>query len=316
MSARDADKMKMQIAYNMEAPEDMLLGLRNRLPSIMSSLTMFADKYQINVEDLKNSVVDVVRQPYDFAINYDVQMSELSIFFRTVFVQYQKTVQTLLDAAIKLMRETQFKLPGSDKMTTLPEVLKTLTSSIAAMLEKLMQLVSENMEVYYNDLVDMISSVQVQMQIGDAITGGQILDQVKTIIKTIFDEIVDFVKHMESLDMMLEKIGETQKAIVEKSQEFVDSIKSDYLDLVFFSINAVYRNIATVMLSVIDQISDLNMEQLNMAIEYIMDTLMSVMNQFNNIFSGLLQQASEETQTYMKVSGGKLEIDLPFPFQQ
>uniref|UniRef100_A0A667ZJC5 Vitellogenin domain-containing protein n=1 Tax=Myripristis murdjan TaxID=586833 RepID=A0A667ZJC5_9TELE len=318
MSARDADKMKMQIAYNMEAPEDMLLGLRNRLPSIMSSLTMFADKYQItsNVEDLKNSVADVVRQAYDSAINYDVQMSELSIFFRNVFVQYQKTVQVLLDAAIRLMRETQFKLPGSDKMTTLPEVLKTLTSSIAAMLEKLMQLVSENMEVYYNDLVDMISSVQVQMQIGDAITGGQIVDQVKTIIKTIFDEIVDFMKHMESLDMMLEKIGETQKAIVEKSQEFVDSIKSDYLDSVFFSINAVYRNIATAMLTVVDQISDLNMEQLNMAIEYIMDTLMSVMNQFNTIFSSFLQQASEEAQTYMKVSGGKLEIDLPFPFQQ
>ncbi|XP_071396803.1 apolipoprotein B-100-like [Centroberyx affinis] len=317
-SAKDDDKMNLQIAYNMEAPKDMLFGLKNRLPSITSTFTMFADKYQItrNMEELKNSIVNLVNEAYNTAINYDIQMSQLSIFFRNIIGQYQKTVQVFLDAAIKVLRETQFKLPGSEEMTTLPEVLKKLTSSIGAMLEKVLQIIYENTEVYYNSLVEMISSVKLRMPVGDAITGGQILDQVKTFYKNIFDEAVDFVKNMESLDMMLVKVGETLKAVVEKSQEFVDSIKSDYLDAVFININVLYRNLVTVIRDVFEQISALNMEQLHSVIEYIMDMFISGVEQFNTTVSGFLQQASEEVQAYMKVSAGRLEFDLPFPFQQ
>jgi len=317
-SSKGADKMNLQIAYNMETPKVILSELKTRLPSIISTFTVFADKYQItrNMEELKNSFVNRISEAYTAAINYDVQMSQLSIFFRNIIVQYQKTVQVFLDAVIKFLRETQFKLPGSEEMTTLPEVLKKLTSSIAAMLDKTIQIIYENTEVYYNSFVEKISSVKVSMPIGDAITGGQILDQVKTIFKNIFDELVDFVKNMESLDTMLVKMGDTLRAIVEKSQEFVDSVRSDYLDAVFININIIYRNFITVIKNVVDQISALNMEQLSNAYDYIMDMFIYVVDQFNNTVYGFLQQASEEAQTYVKVSQGRLEIDLPFPFQQ
>lgn len=310
--------MNLQIAYNMEAPKAMLSELKTRLPSIISTFTMFADKYQItrNMEDLKNSVVNRVSEAYNAAITYDLQMSQLSIFFRNTIVQYQKTVQVFLDAVIKVLRETQFKLPGSDEMTTLPEVLNKLTSSIAAMLDTTIQSIYENMEVYYNSFIEMVSSVKLRMPVGDVISGSQIFDQVKTGLKNIFDELVDFVKNMESLDTMLVKIGETLKAVVEKSQEFVDSVKSDYLDSVFININILYRNFITAVKNVVDQISALNMEQLNNSIEYIMDMFIYVVDQFNNTVYGFLQQASVEAQAYMKVSDGRLEIDLPFPFQQ
>ncbi|XP_074472134.1 apolipoprotein Bb, tandem duplicate 1 [Sebastes fasciatus] len=316
-SSKDADKLNLQIAYNMEAPKVMLSQLKTRLPSIISTFTMFADKYQItsNMGELKNSVVNRISEAYNAAINYDTQMSQLSIFFRNIIVQYQKTVQVFLDAVVKVMRETQFKLPGSDEMTTLPEALKKLTSSIAAMLDVTLQAIYDNMEVYYNTFVEMISSVKLRMPVGDAITGGQILDQVKSAYKSIFDELVDFVKKMESLDTMLEKIGETLKAIVEKSQEFVDSVKSDYLDAVFININVLYVNLVTVLKNVVDQISALNMEQLNNSFQYIIDMFIYVVEQFNNTVYGFLQQASLEAQANLKVSEGRLEIDLPLSFQ-
>merc|ERR1719309_480854 len=172
------------------------------------------------------------------------------------------------------------------------------------------------MEVYYDSFVEKISSVKVSMPVGDAVTGGQILDQVKAAFKGTFDGLVYFVKNMESLDTMLEKMGETLKAIVDTSVVFVDSVKSDYLDAVFINFNIVYRNLVTVIKNVVDQISALDMEQLNSVYNYIMDMLISVVEQFNNFVYGFLQQASEEAQAHMKVSEGKLEIDLPFPFVQ
>jgi len=317
-SAKDDDKINLQFAYNMDAPKDMLIGLKDRLPSVTSTFTTFAEKYQITtkMEELKSSIDNLASEAYNTAINYDVQMSQLSIFYRNIIGQYQKTVQVFLDAAINVLRETHFKLPGSDEMTTLPEVLKNLTSSIGAMLEKLLHVISESMEVYYNALIEMISSVKVRMPVGDAITGAQILDQVKTSLKTIFDEVVDFVKHMESLDMMLEKVGETLKAVVDKTQEFIDSIKSDYLDAVFMNINALYRSLVTVIRDVFEKIPAVNMEQLSSGIEYIMDMFISGVEQFNTIVSDFLQQASLEPHAYMKVSAGRLEVDLPFPFHQ
>ncbi|XP_031178307.1 apolipoprotein Bb, tandem duplicate 1 [Sander lucioperca] len=317
-SSKDADKTNLQIAYNMEASKVMLNEFKMRLPSIISTFTMFADKYQItsNMEELKNSVVNRISEAYSAAINYDTQLSQVSIFFRNIIVQYQKTLQVFLDAVVKVLRETQFKLPGSDEMTTLPEVLRKLTSSIAAMLDKTLQTIKGNMEVYYNSFVEQISSVKLRMPVGDAITGGQILDQVKIGFKNIFDELVDFVKNMESLDTILVKMGETLKAVVEKSQEFVDSVKSDYLDAVFININVLYRNLVTVLKNVVDQISALNMEQLNNSFEYIIDVFIYVVDLFNNSVYDFLQQASEEAQAYMKVSEGRLEIDLPFSFQQ
>jgi len=317
-SAKETDKMNLQIAYNMEAPRDMLLGLKERLPSIASTLSMFADKYLMTslVEDLKSAVFACVDEAYNVPMHFDEQMSQLSILFRNTVVKYQKVVQVVLDAAVKFLRETQFKLPGSDEMTTLPEVLKKLTSSIGAMLEKALEMTSESAEVYGNFILDQFSSVKLRMPVGDAITVQQMYDDLKVTLKNIYDEAVDLVQKMESIDMMLEKLGETLKVIVEKSQELVDSLDSNYLDAVLVNVNVLCINMFNVIKNVLDEIPTLNMEQLQHTAEYFVDMFIAAMNQFSTTVSDFLQQASEEVQEYMKVSTGKIEINLPFPFQQ
>ncbi|XP_063351865.1 apolipoprotein Bb, tandem duplicate 1 [Pelmatolapia mariae] len=314
---KDNDKMNLQIVYNMETPTAILSLIKMRLPSIISTFKEFTDKYQFTgyMEMLKDSVINHINEVYNAATNYDVQMSQLSILFRNIIVQYQKTVQVFLNAVIKVLRETRFKVPGSDELTTLPEVLKKLTSSIAAMLEATIQIIYENMEAAYNFFVERLSNVKMQMPVGDAVTGGQIIDQVKKLSKKIFEEMVNFVKNMESLDTMLVKIDETLEAIVEKSQEFVDSLKSDYLDAMFVNINHLYRNFVTVLKNIVDRISAFAME-FNMVCDYIINVFMYVVHQFNNMVHGVLQQASEEVQAHVTVRDGKLEIDLPFHFQQ
>uniref|UniRef100_A0AAX7TSL5 Vitellogenin domain-containing protein n=1 Tax=Astatotilapia calliptera TaxID=8154 RepID=A0AAX7TSL5_ASTCA len=312
---KDNDKMNLQIVYNMETPTAILSQIKMRLPSIISTFKDFTDKYQFTgyMEMLKDSVINHINEVYNAATNYDVQMSQLSIFFRNIIVQYQKTVQVFLNAVIKVLRETRFKVPGSDETTTLPEVLKKLSSSIAAMLEVTIQIIYEKMEATYNFFVERLSNVKMQMPVGDAVTGGQIIDQVKKVSKKIFEEMVNFVKNMESLDTMLVKIGETLEAIVEKLQEFVDSLKSDYLDEMFGNINHLYRNFVTVLKNIVDQISAM---EFNMVCEYIINVFMYVVYEFNNMVQGVLQQASEEVQAHVTVRDGKLEIDLPFHFQQ
>lgn len=299
----------------MKAPHDMLLGLKERLPAITSTLNSFSNKYEIfgHVEGLKSSIINLIEEAYTAANSHAAELSQLSILFRNTVFEFQKTIQVFLDAAIKFLRETEFKLPGSEEITTLPEVLKQLTTSIATMVEQAIQMLIDSAEASFNALVDMISDIQVTMPIGDVMTGAQIIDNMKHALA----QLVGLVKHLESLDMVLEKLGETLKVIVEKAREFVDTLKSDYLDAVAIYFNALYNNLVGVIKTVLDQVNTvLNMEQVNLAIEHIADMVLSVVNQLNLAITGLLQQASEEAQAFIKVSGGRLEIELPFPFHQ
>lgn len=307
--------MNLQIAYNMELPKVALSELKMRLPSVISVITESVDKYQIgrNMEELKNVFVTQFNEAFTAVHNYDYGKSQLSVFFRSTIVQYQKTIQTFLDVVIKFLRETKIKLPGSEEMTTVPEVLKKLTSSIAAMLDNTIQMILDNIEDNYNSFVDKISNVKLSMPVGDARSLGQIYDQMKTQLKSIFDGVVDFVRNMENLETMLVNIGETLRATVESTQEAIDLFESDILDSVLFYINDQYRNLFVFFKDVIDQ---LDTEVFKNTFDYIMDTLIYVVDQCNYIVYGLLQQASEGAQAYVKVSDGRLEIELPIYFQQ
>merc|ERR1712168_289796 len=307
-SAKDGDKMNLNVAFNMEAPEIMINGLKERLPAIVSTLNDFGEKYQFfgQVSGLKSAIVNLVEETYTTVNNQAPELSQLSILFRNTVGQYQKTVQVFLDTAVKFLRETQFKLPGSDEMTTLPEVLKKLTSTFATVLEKAIQMMLVNAELTFNAMVDMLSNIQVTMPIGDVMSGAQMIDRLRDTVKGYLNQVVDLVKNMESL-----------KVIVDKAQEFVDSsLKSDTLDAIAIYINAFYGNLVTLLKKVMDQANVMDMEYLNGAIDYVMEVVRSAVALLSNTVSEFMQKAPASFQEYVKVEGGRLEIDLPFYLRQ
>ncbi|KAM6915035.1 apolipoprotein Bb, tandem duplicate 1 [Xenentodon cancila] len=316
-TSKDAEKANLQIVYNMETPEAILTEFKERLPFIVSKITAFADKYHItsSMEMLKDLVVRQINEAYDFDYNFDVKLSQLEIFFRNTIVRYQKMVQAVLDALIKVLRETRFKLPGSDEMSTLPEHLERMTGSIADMLDVTIQTIHENMEVYYRYFGQILSNAKIRMSDHDIITGEQIMTQVKTAVRDIFDEGVALLRKVERLDTVLERIGETLKAAVEKTQEFVDSFDSDALDEMFIGINRLYRELVTLMKITANYGYIFSMDQFNKTCELIMDDAIRATDQFNNAFYDSVQQASEEVQTYVTVTDGKVEINIPFYLQ-
>merc|ERR1719341_1838216 len=319
-SAKEGDKMNLKVAFNMEAPEIMITGLKERLPAIVSTLNDFGEKYQLigHVTGLKSAIVNLLEETYTTVNNQAPELSQLSILFRNTVVQYQKIVQVFLDTAVKFLRETQFKLPGSDEMTTLPEVLKKLTGTVATVLEKAIEMMLVNAELTFNAMIDMLSNIQVTMPIGDVMSGAQMIDRLRDTVKALLNQVVDLVRNMESLDMILEKLGETLKVIVDKAQEVVDkSLKSDTLDAVAIYINAFYGNLVTLLKKVMDQsYTVVDMEYLNSTIDYLMEVFKSVVGLLSNTVSEFMQKAPAVFQEYVKVEGGRLEIDLPFYLRQ
>lgn len=314
---KDGKRVRLQVAYNMEVPTTMLAELKTRISSIRSAATLLAEKYQVTrrVEALKTAAVTGVTEVYDHMVDYPPRMSPLSVFFRNTVFLYQKAVQASIDAVVKVLRETKFKMPGSDELTTIPEVLKKVTGSIAVMLEKIIQNLYVNVQFCYNTFVEMIMNVNLRMPVGDALASNQFFIAVKKDMTIASEKMVDFVKKMEGLDAVLVEFGETFKHVVEKTQELVDLIETDYFDFSLVSINNQYAEFIISLKRFAEWFADLTMEDVNSACEDVIDDLLNATEMVNSVVSGFLQQTSEEVNTYVRISDKSLEMDIPFTFQ-
>ncbi|TDH00514.1 hypothetical protein EPR50_G00189250 [Perca flavescens] len=313
-SAKDADKINLKMVINMDAPDILLRGLQERLSAITSCLSSFFEKYQLfkHAAQLKNSIICYTEEAHNIANNHAPHLSQVSILFRNTIAQNQKTVQIFLDNAIKFLRETQVKLPGSEEMTPLIKVLNKLTTSITTMLEKAMHLVAVNVEYVSSAMFGMTRKIQVTMPIGDVMAGAKIIDSIRDWVKAIPNPIVDLLKNLESLDMFLEKLGDTLKLFIDKAQDFIDNtLKSDVLDAIAVYINAFYDKHVSLMKTITKYANTaVDIESINGTINYILDSFRFVVNQFYYTVTAYLQQAPAQYRSYVKIKGRKLEINL------
>ncbi|XP_068593437.1 apolipoprotein B-100-like [Cebidichthys violaceus] len=314
-TAKDADKMNLKMIINMEVPDIMISGLQERLPAITSCLSSFAAKYELfkHAPQLKNIIIYYTDEVHNIANKHAPHLSQVSILFRNTVAQYQKTVQVFLDDAIKVLRETQVKLPGSEEMTPLIEVLNKVTNSITTVLEKTIHLVAVNLEYFLSAMFGMVRKIQVTMPIGDVMAGAKIIDEIRDWLKDMPNHpIVDLLKHFDSLDMFLEKLGNTLKLFVDKAQDFVDNtLKSDVMDAIAVYINAFY-DMHVSLLKTISKYANTAVDtwSINDSINYILDIFRSVVNQFDHNVTDYLQQVPAQYRSYIKMKGRKLEINI------
>lgn len=312
-SAKDAKRMNFKMSFNMDAPNIMLQGLSEKIPAITSCLSSFAEKYQLfnHAAQLKNNIIFYVEKAHNIE-NIENYLPPLSVLYRKTVVQYQKTIQIFLDAAIKFLRETRVRLPGSGDMNTLLEVLNQTISNITSMLAKAFQLLSVNVEHALNFMRGMVSKIQVTMPVGDVMAIAKLRNQIKNIVNTISNPIVEFLNHPESFDMLLEKLGNTLKLLVDTAQDYVDQVQSPLLqNPIALSMNSVYDMYISVVKSVTEYANtSLDTGSLNNIINYILDVFRSTVNGFRYTVTDYLQQAPAQYRSYVKVKGTKLEVSF------
>ncbi|XP_041950313.1 apolipoprotein B-100-like isoform X2 [Alosa sapidissima] len=300
----EPEMLHLHASANMEAPNVMLSGLQERVPAITSSLTKFAymngiDKAVWSFTDMLGSIVN---EAYYTGKSYTPEMSQMSIFFRNFVVQYQKTVQTLLDVAVMYLRETQIELPGMEKATLL-EIANKITTNVGTVLEQLLQVISDNLQAY---LTPIVGNIQGTFPDGVVLTGGQVLDKVKAVLS----QMVEMVKNLESLDVILEKLGEALREAVETAQAFIDSMSSDILDIIFVYINGLYSNLVTLTKNVTVQVRTnlLTAEEIGNSVKYALESVVSFRTEIINFVTQLLPETGA-----LRVNGGILDVEFDIP---
>ncbi|KAL2082440.1 hypothetical protein ACEWY4_022258 [Coilia grayii] len=304
----DNEMLHLHASANVEAPAVILSGLYDRVPAITSSVCSFAEKYKISstLESLKDMVLSVADEVSNSAGSYVPELSQLSVLFRNVVGQCLKAAQALLDAAIKFLRKTQIDLPGM-KLTLL-EIVHKIITNVATVLDQLLRTITDNLSTYLTPVFDTVSSIQVIMPSGKVLTGSQILDQVKVVLNSV----VDMAKNMESVDVILQKLGVALHEAVDTAQEFVDSVNSDILDSISGYINGFYSNLVILAKWVTEKINNLlNAQDFDNSIKFALESVKYYVTETINFVAQLLPENGLIT-----FNDGRLDVELDIPTQQ
>uniref|UniRef100_A0A8C1M594 Apolipoprotein Bb, tandem duplicate 1 n=2 Tax=Cyprinus carpio TaxID=7962 RepID=A0A8C1M594_CYPCA len=284
------DEKVLLVSYNLMAARDMGEGLIERLLDISSCVQGFAEKY--GIDDALNRLFNIVQEVENILSEdrfSDSEHSDLSKLFRSVVVRYQKTIQALLDAAINFLRETKYKLPGM-KEATLPEICNKIRFIFAEMLEKL----ANNLEIYFSTLMENFSTAEMTFSSGKVMTVAEVQENVKSTLRSHLAMIVGVMKQTEGLDMFLEKLGQTLQEVVDKAQEFVESIKSDILEAVAAQLNSFYNKLQQTL------------DELGTMLVFVVLLPLSV----------FLDNISTNLDELLNANNGIQQIELPLPFFQ
>lgn len=282
--------------------------LKERLPVITSAVTNFAQKYGIlgPINRLKTILVSALTEAYTISYNHAPDLSQLSVLFRNVVVQHQKAIQQLLNAAVTFLRETQIKLHGI-KEAILPEICQQIRSCIAVVFEKVINAIIDNLKTHFSPIV---KTIRIVLPHGETLTGDEILSY----IENALTHSVNMVKQLESLDVILEKLGQALQEVVEKTQKFIDMIRSDFLDKVAAKINTLYTNHIRLVNSLIEEVNSLlNTDNLNVFVDRCMKLILFMVKKFKNIVSVVFPTDPE---ALVSVHNGRLKMDISFPFYQ
>ncbi|MCJ8743817.1 hypothetical protein PDJAM_G00098610 [Pangasius djambal] len=308
VAANEDEKIHFQADCNLEAPKEMLLVLKKRLPFITSTITNFAEKYGIlgAINGLRTALVSALTEAYTISHNHAPDLSQLSVLFRNVVVQHQKAIQQLLNAVVTFLRETQIKLPGI-KQTTLPEICQQIKSSIAVLFEEFINAINDNLKAHFSSTV---KTIRIVLPNGETLTGDEILGYMENALT----HSVNIIKQLESSDVILEKLGQVLQEVVEKTQEFIDMIQSDFLDKVAAKINTLYTNNIRLVSSLIEEVNRLlNTDSLNVFVDRCMELVLFMVKEFKNI---VYRVFPTDPEALVNVHNGRLKMDISLPFYQ
>ncbi len=176
VTLKNSEKLSIQVGYHMNGLSDMINGLKDRLPSIITSLHKFINQYHISyfgidlnraalklknslsngidrayqeiprmldtlqnsIEQLRQQVKKMWRRRLENLPQIDLQelSRRFSVSANEFLQKYESNMRVLLDAAMKFLRDTKFHLPGLEEKLTGQELYNRIRESISKVIDR------------------------------------------------------------------------------------------------------------------------------------------------------------------------------------
>lgn len=308
-----------------------------------SNIPKAFDAIQNSIEDLSQQSKAMMKSTMKTMPEINVQnvISQVSNKVKELLRHYESNVKVLLDAMMKFLSETKFQLPGFEEKLSGQELYYKMRRSISTAVRRAANRFTGLMETIVDTIASFVSEINFSMPITDVVVNGKdILRNLKSTMKSTQDRIIQAMKKWEGLKLenMLQNISDFIKLCIQRTGEFITSLKAEKLDELNNHLKGIYTEASNTpamqelarqiqmaktnaaeyrdkaQIKIQEVCNDISMEKLNSEISESMSVLENHLRANIENLIEYSKKASQHTQPYIKVTSKKVDVDIPLPF--
>merc|ERR550519_1987024 len=261
MSVMDLEKLSLQTTWNTEIPYEMMLVLKQSVPTVMS-----AETFQEMASDPMSNAYNEISKFAVILKNYFEQAKEQGIVmfkraadkiaafefpeitrpkFFELAGEFQNKIQIILDATINFLRETRFQIPGFEEKMSGLEVYQTFTTFVADVSEEAVIKIPEYISFLFRNPIDNFRGLEFTFPGSSHVMRvGEILDDLSLILQKIQTQVIVILKKLGDIQLedILTRLSEFTQVSIEKTEELFNFLRSWDADNVFSWLSDVYTD--------------------------------------------------------------------------
>ncbi|KAM7395254.1 hypothetical protein PAMA_006830 [Pampus argenteus] len=353
MSA-NSKKLKLQTTWNMEMPNEVMLRLKNKVPTVVEMVSASAVKTYKTIYRLARSLGDSFQQAgrqgkvmFKRAVNNLAAVYPSNIMTtvtdKTILIlkEYQKKVEIVLDAVVKFLRDTKFQIPGYEQRLSGLEVYQKYSAFVADVSEEAIQKIPEYFSSMFTAVLDYFKAIEFTLPGSSyVVSGKEILDDLLVALRKIQDQVIITVRKIGDIKLedIISKVSASVQFTVQQSEKFFQTLKSQNIETLSNFVTDAYKDAINshVLADVAKQVEqarrivmeylnavkaklqnilgDISSEQLQADIQSWIDSIVKHVNAFYNNVIKTLKEKTKNVEQYVRVSDRQMEVDIPLPF--
>merc|ERR1712168_837817 len=264
MSVMDLEKLSLQTTWNTEIPYEMMLGLKQKVPTVMSAETfqeMVSDPISNTYNEISKFVV-IIKDYFEQAKEQgnvmfkravdkiaELDFSEIStrVSDSAMFSvgEFQNNIQIILDATINFLRETKFQIPGFEEKMSGLEVYQTFSTFVADVSEEAIVKIPEYITSTFKIIIDGFREIEFTFPGSSFIVSGEeILNDLSLTLQKIQTQVIVIVKKLGDIQLedILTRLSDFTQVSIAKTEELFNFLRSLDVDNVSAWLSDVYTD--------------------------------------------------------------------------
>lgn len=317
-------------------------AIANNIDRAYSNIPWAFDAIQNSIEHLSQQTKAMMKQTMKTMpeINFQDVISQVSNKVKELLKHYESNVKVLLDAVMKFLSETKFHLPGLEEKLTGQELYYKMRRSVSMAVRRAANRFTSLVETIVDTIASFVNEINFSLPITDVVVNGKdILRNLKSAVKSTQDRVIQAMKKWEGLKLenLLRNISDFIKLCIQRTGEFITSLKAEKLDELCNHLKGIYTeasntgmqeiarqiqvaktNVAEykdkAQLKIQEVCNEISMEKLNSEIS---ESISALENHLRANIENIIEyskNASQHTQPYIKVTSKKVDVDIPLPF--
>ncbi|KAM8846967.1 apolipoprotein B-100-like [Synchiropus picturatus] len=346
ITVMNSEKMNIQTSWNMEIPNEVMLKVNEKVPILfeiadnaVNEISAQSKSVQRGINKMKRQGKAMMKRATDSLREVELPelMTTVSNFASELLQRYQRSVLAVLDAAFKFIKETQFRIPGTERKMTGLEIFQECRAFVVDVIEQLIQKVPVYFDKIFTQAIEYIRTLYFVVPGTDfVVSGDAFVKEFSVIFRRVQGDVLFLVRQVGQIDVkdFYRMATESVKFVVKKSEQVLQTVRTMDMESVVVTMEHTYNDMShsriavfatkkfealmeyliAVRAKVEDMWGEVSTSEVQANIQGRINSFLKEVNAVQNRVIMTVKEKSQIVEPYVRVSDRQVDLDIPFPF--